>query len=231
MTENSIPHDPETLNSCTKCGTCCKKGGPAFHITDASLIETGAIPIKFLFTLRQGEPAYDNVKDCVIPVEADIVKIKSRLNSSVCLLFEEKDHCCGIYEKRPLECRILKCWDTRDIVDCYGKDRLGRKDLVGNIHGLWEMVEDHQKICALPPILDFVENLKSSGLKDLQREKAVSDIISYDLSIRELAVEKGNMDPEMLDFLFGRPLPVLLESLGLYSVRHSGKLIFKVRPG
>ncbi|MBU4318702.1 MAG: YkgJ family cysteine cluster protein [Proteobacteria bacterium] len=231
MTEHSISQGPETLNSCTKCGTCCKKGGPAFHNTDASLIESGAIPIKFLFTLRQGEPAYDNVKDCIVPVETDIVKIKSRIHSATCLFFEEKNRHCGIYEKRPLECRVLKCWDTGDIVACYAKDRLTRKDLMGNINGLWDMVKDHQETCALPPILEFVENLKSSGLKDPQREKAISETIAFDLSIRALAVEKGNMDPEMLDFLFGRSLPTLLESLGLCAIRQNGKLIFKVRQG
>jgi Fe-S-cluster containining protein len=228
MTENSISQHSETIHSCIRCGTCCKKGGPAFHSTDASLIENGMIPVKFLFTLRQGEPVFDNIKECLYPAETDIVKIKSLPDSNTCIFYTEGNRACEIYENRPLECRVLKCWDTDAIVACYSKDRLTRKDLLGNINDLWNVVNDHHETCALAPVLEFVEHMKSTGQYDLQREKRIADMVAFDISIRSLAMEKGGMDPEILDFLFGRALPVLLESLGLHAIRKDGKLIFKM---
>ena len=66
------------LANCIRCGTCCKKGGPSFHQADKHLIEKGLIHSKYLYTLRKGELAYDNVKECLMPVNSDIVKIKGK---------------------------------------------------------------------------------------------------------------------------------------------------------
>ena len=41
---------------------------------------------------------------------------------------------------------------------------------------------------------------KNAALKDLLA------IFQYDTQIRELAVQKGGLDPEIVDFLFGRPI-------------------------
>jgi len=38
----------------------------------------------------------------------------------------------------------------------------------------------------------------------------VTELIEYDKIIRELVVKKGELDPELLDFLFGRPLLVTM---------------------
>jgi hypothetical protein len=113
---------------------------------------------------------------------------------------------------------------------CYSENRLTRKDLIGSVSGLWDMVESHQETCAFPPVLEFVEKLKVSSEKDIQREKIIGDTMAYDLSIRSVMVEKGSIDPDMLDFLFGRPLSAVLESLGLFSVQQNGKRIFRLIP-
>jgi Fe-S-cluster containining protein len=230
MADDFITQDGIATHFCTRCGACCKKGGPALHTTDAPLIQSGSIPAKFLFTLRQGERVFDNIKACLYPAETDIIKIKSALRSSTCMFFEEKNASCGIYENRPLECRVLKCWDTRAIMACYSENRLTRKDLIGSVTGLWDMVEDHQKTCAYPPVLEFVEALKTSKEKNIQKEKIIGDTMAYDLSMRSVMVEKGGIDPEMLDFLFGRPLSAVLESLGFFSVQENGKRIFRPIP-
>jgi len=109
-----------SISECKRCGTCCKKGGPCFHVEDKMLIEKGVILIKYLYNIRKGESAYDNIKGCLIPVTSELIKIK------------------GIY-----------------------------------------------------------------------------DILGYDDSIRELVVKKGKMDPENLDFLFGRPVVATIRMFGL----------------
>lgn len=35
-----------------------------------------------------------------------------------------------MYDHRPLACKILKCWDTDDILELIGKNLLSRLDIV-----------------------------------------------------------------------------------------------------
>ncbi len=66
---------------CHRCGTCCEKGGPALHHGDKALVEEGRIPAKYLFTIRKGEPAHDNVKGNTLFAQTDLIKIKSKKGS------------------------------------------------------------------------------------------------------------------------------------------------------
>ncbi len=179
--------------SCIRCGICCKKGGPAFHLEDRHLIEDGLIPAQYLYTIRKGEPVSDNVKGGIVPAGSDIIKIKGKSDSSwECYFFDDTSGC-TIYEHRPAECRALKCWDTRDIKMLYAENRLTRKDLLGNTR-LWELIEDHDSRCAYP--------------KEMNAD--ISEIIRYDDAFRELLAEKGVVRPDRMDFLFGRPLRIAI---------------------
>ncbi|OQX28148.1 MAG: hypothetical protein BWK80_01710 [Desulfobacteraceae bacterium IS3] len=192
------------MMKCTRCGTCCKKGGPSFHIEDKALIENGIILLKSLYTIRKGEPAYDNIREYVSPVSSDIIKITGGKNRRTCIFFDESETACTIYENRPLECRILSCRDTREIEQVYSRNRLTRKELLSNIKGLWELIEEHQSRCDYDNIRQLVKALSGDGKKEAMQ--TLSDILQYDADIRELVVEKSGIDPEIKDFLFGRPL-------------------------
>ena len=202
------------ISECKRCGTCCKKGGPCFHIEDKMLIEKGMILIKHLYTIRKDEPVYDNIKGYVIPASSDLIKIKSRNGSWACIFFDENDSLCSIYNKRPVECRVLKCWDTQEIEQIYSENRLTRKELVYNkIKGLWDMIEEHQSRCSYDKIKHFVKEL--DGEKKNEALKCIYDILVYDDSIRELVVKKGKMNSENMEFLFGRPIVTTIEMFGL----------------
>ena len=210
----------ETME-CKRCGTCCKKGGPCFHIEDKMLIEKGVILIKYLYTIREGELAYDNIKERLISVNSDLIKIKSKNNSRECIFFGEKDNSCRIYDNRPVECRVLKCWDTREIEQIYFKNRLIRKDLLYKVEGLWSLIEDHQSRCSYDKIKHFVKEL--DGEKKNKAIQGIYDILIYDDSIRKLIVKKGKMDPENLDFLFGRPVVATIRMFGLKAEKKNDK--------
>ena len=199
---------------CTRCGTCCRKGGPALHLDDKWLIEQGYIPSKHLYTIRNNEPSYDNVQGCLIPATSDIIKIKGLNRSRTCCFFSVTKNECEIYDFRPLECRVLKCWDTRDIEKMYSLDRLTRKDLVSNVKGLWELIEDHQRRCSYGQLKHLVDDLHGD-----QKAKALEktlEMIAYDTGIRQLVAQKGGLDPELTDFLFGRPL---VDTIGMYGFK------------
>jgi Fe-S-cluster containining protein len=191
----------KVITECIRCGTCCKKGGPSFHLEDKVLIEKGIILSKYLYTIREGELCYDNIKESILPAASDIIKIKGQKDSVTCIFFNEKENECTIYDNRPVECRALKCWDTREIENIYSKNRLTRKDLISTIEGLWDLVEDHQRRCSYEMLKFFIDALN----KDKKDEalKGIFDIIEYDAQIRELVVQKGYLDPEMTDFIFG----------------------------
>lgn len=207
----------KVITECIRCGTCCKKGGPSFHLEDKMLIEKGIILSKYLYTIRDGELSYDNVKESILPAASDIIKIKGQKDSWTCIFFNEKENECTIYDNRPLECRALKCWDTLEIEKIYFKNRLARKDLISTIEGLWGLVEDHQKRCSYIKLKLFIDALN----KDKKDEtlKGILDIIEYDARIRELVVQNGGLDPEITDFLFGRPITETIKMYGFKIIK------------
>lgn len=207
---------PRPTNKCLRCCTCCKKGGPAFHLEDKTLIESGIILSKYLYTIRQDEPAYDNIQNRIESAATDIIKIKSKNNSHVCALLDESNHACTIYKHRPLECRVLECWDTKEIERIYTKDRLTRKDLFYPMKDIWDLISDHQERCAYSIIQKIMNSKK--GAKEEENRRTLLEMIRYDKHIRSLLAEKGGIDPEIMDFLFGRPLEQTIKLFGQQAV-------------
>ena len=216
------PGSEISISECARCGICCEKGGPCFHQEDRMLIEKGGIPSKYLYTIRKGELAHDNVKGCLTPVDSDIIKIKGKEDRWTCIFFDEIKKGCTIYDDRPLECRALKCWDTRELEQIYASTRLTRKDLVSEVKGLWGLIKDHQARCDYAEIQRLLKDLTGGKRNDARRK--LLEIIRYDAEIRKLVVSRGGLDGDMLDFLFGRPLTKTLRNYGL-KVRQDGEKI------
>jgi Fe-S-cluster containining protein len=220
LKDASTPESDPAQNTCLRCGTCCEKGGPCFHQEDRLLIEEGQIFSKYLYTIRKGEYAYDNVKGCLVPASSDIIKIKGQKGNWTCLFFEAGDKVCSIYNDRPLECRALKCWDTRELEKIYARHRLTRDDLFSEVEGLWDLIKDHQERCDYEKIKKLINSL--DGLHRDGARKQLLEIIQYDAEIRKLVVDQGGLDPAMLDFIFGRPLTETLPGYGI-KVRQEGE--------
>ena len=193
--------NPSSQTECRRCGTCCDKGGPTFHLEDRVLIDSGLIPAKHLVTFRKGEIVNDSIRGCLLPLESEMIKIKGQNRSWSCVYFDKAESACRIYEHRPLECRILKCWDTRDIEALYSQNRLTRKDLLSGIPALWGLIEDHDLRCSPEKARELLDS--KSGAEE---KITVQEMVAYDRSIRLLVVEKAGVESNMLDFVFGRPL-------------------------
>jgi len=228
MSNDSNPNPDTATTECRRCGTCCKKGGPCFHLEDKGLIEKGFILSKHLYTIRKGEQSYDNVKGTISPAATDIIKIKGRKGSWTCVFFDEKNTECTIYDTRPLECRVLKCWDTRDIEKIYAKDRLTRKDLISGIEGLWDLVEGHQKQCGYDMLTLLVDALNTHKKDDAL--EGILEIIEHDIRIRELVVAKAGLESDLTDFLFGRPITETIKMYGL-KIENAGERYLLVPTG
>ena len=206
---------------CRRCGTCCEKGGPSFHVKDRAIIDSGALPLKRLFTIRLGEPAHDNVRGGVLPASSDIIKIKPRPGGRACVLYDPETAACRVYTHRPTECRVLNCRDTRALEAIYDKDRLTRKDLLEGVAGLWDLVVEHQSQCAWEAVLPRLEAVRNRDETAMQK---VLYRVRYDLQLRDLVTRQGQTDPDLLDFLFGRPMTVILKPMGVVIRQTDGKL-------
>ena len=107
----------------------------------------------------------------------------------------------------------MKCWNTRDIEAVYEKDRLTRRDILAGVAGLWGLITDHEKQCAHDAINRAIQDLHGAFSK--QAQEVIAGAVRYDRAIRQLVLENGNIAPDMIDFLFGRPLTVTLKSYGI----------------
>lgn len=221
----TISKSATTITECTRCGICCEKGGPGFHLADRMLIDKGVIPSRYLYTIRKGELAHDNVQGCLKPVDSDIIKIKGKDARWMCIFFDEFKKGCTIYDDRPLECRALKCWDTRELEQIYANSRLTRRDLVSQVNGLWDLIEDHQARCDYNKIQLMIKDL--AGSKRNRARRKLIEIIRYDAEIRNMVVSRGGLDADMLDFLFGRPLTQTLGNYGIKIHQESTKIYLK----
>ena len=205
-------NNQKNQTECIRCGTCCKKGGPALHTEDKALVVDGRIHTRHLYTIRKGERVHDNVRDCLIPAASDIIKIKGKDQSWECVFFQADDKTCRIYKYRPQECRILKCWDTRDIESTYQETRLIRRDVLAEMAELWELIQLHEVQCSQDLINSAIQDL--DGDAGQQASETIIAAIQYDQAIRQLVIEKVHVTDDMLDFLFGRPLTQTLKTAG-----------------
>ncbi len=208
--------DPNLSPTCKRCGTCCRKGGPALHLIDQDLILTGIIPLKNLFTIREGELVFNQVKKRLEPASEEIIKITgNNTDTWCCCFFDTIRKTCRIYSHRPLECRELKCWAPQTIEAIYDQDRLSRKDLLGSIPGMMELIEFHQSRCNHYLINRWIRDLAAqpSAIGN-QAQTAILESIHWDQRIRQTAQEKANTKSDQLDFIFGRPIHKILLRMG-----------------
>ncbi len=218
----SVSNSAVLISKCRRCGTCCKKGGPSLHTEDLHLVTKGMIHTRYLYTLRKGEMAFDNVRGNLAPVADELIKIKGQATGWTCIFYDEIKNACTIYMDRPMECRVLKCWDTRAIEQMYTENRLTRRHLLSGVKGLWGLIEDHEGRCDYALVNEMVQALNPS-CNNAAAENLI-ETIGYDTQIRRLVVEKSGMDEDMTDFLFGRPLLKTITTLGLH-VKRSGRRV------
>ena len=215
----------KSQDQCLRCGTCCRKGGPALHHIDADLYLQGRLKKTELLTLRKGELVFDNVQDRVVSLEQEIIRVRSMLKSRACVFFDSENNACSIYDYRPWECRALKCWDPSELEMSYEKKRLNRFDLIAVSCALGEIVKDHEMKCSYARIRELVTVIRND--QDRQAMQELGSILDYDLSLREQMRQKAGAESEELEFLFG-PEQLLNQETARGEVKENGsRFVFK----
>ena len=88
---------------------------------------------------------------------------------------------------------------------------------------LWDLVTEHEKRCAYPILADLAGRLED--VKDRAAVEGIKEMVSYDIQLRAVILEKGGFAPAMFDFLFGRPLTETLAGFELQARQQGDKLI------
>jgi len=193
------------------------------HRGDMPLIQDGTISLSELVTLRAGERAYDQPAEKVLTLDHEIIKLKGRDGTWTCLFYSPESRTCAVYETRPAECEILFCQDIAPLQAMYDKDRLTRTDILPDGHPLIELMREHDGKC--PP--ERMEELAMAAREgDREAGEALKEMVIFDNEVRRLVPEKAGTPSEMNDFLFGRPLRILLAAMNIKAYEAGGTVRF-----
>jgi len=190
---------------CQRCGTCCKNGGPILHQDDMALVRKGIFALPQLVTIRKGEPSFNPFTGKVEPASREMIKIAGKGASWECIFYDAGRSACIIHADRPLECRLLQCWDTAQIEAVNGKNCLGRFDLVDNQDPIRDHIKRHEQQCSYARALPLLDNL-SSAAPDEKSMKELTGLMQQDLLLREQVVSAFGLTLQQELFYFGRPL-------------------------
>ncbi len=210
-------------DSCSKCGNCCKQGGPALHTRDVGLVRKGIIPLSSLITIRKGELTQNPIEGVIKPAGVELVKIVGTGRQWDCCYYDEKMGC-TIYEHRPQACVLLKCWDTQDILDIVEKETVNRFDLLASDDPMVPVINEHERICPSP---DFM-HIRNNGTKlSFKLEKELEKLVRYDLRFRIRVIRDFDLKLSEELFYFGRPLFQLLQPFGAVVTESQSEITMK----
>ncbi|MFH1674543.1 MAG: YkgJ family cysteine cluster protein [Pseudomonadota bacterium] len=208
---------------CVRCGTCCMRGGPALHVEDLELLKNDAIKRSSLYTVRRGETVFNNVAGKPSVLSEEIIKIKGTGQSHTCIFYDEKQKGCAIYENRPIECRLLKCWDTKDLEAVYEKNRLQRRRLIPSDTAVAQIIATHDQKCSYLALETLIQKLEGPEAEDAVEK--VLELLHFDHNLRPLVAQRLELPIEEMDFFFGRPLTTTIRMFGL-QVKQEGETFF-----
>ncbi|NNK57376.1 MAG: YkgJ family cysteine cluster protein [Desulfofustis sp.] len=209
----------ENQTECSRCGSCCANGGPALHIQDKELIEGGAIPISHLITIRKGELVHNPVTNSLQAAKNELIKINGVGKEWSCFYFDPDQKGCIIYDRRPLACQALECWDTEAVEQIIEKDLLSRADLIKEDDPLYQAVAEHELNFPCPDL----ESIIKLGCPSQSRE--LEDAANREVVFRTELVSTHGLSLGDELFYFGRPLFHLLISVGARVRESTGRLL------
>jgi len=203
-----------TTSKCRRCGTCCRKGGPVLHQEDAPLIFSGHIHLDHLVTLRKGEMAYNPATDKIEPLAHEMIKVRGMEGGWSCYYYFAPDNSCAIYGHRPLECRLLQCWDTSSLAPVIGQNTINRQHLLKDDDPRSAFAKLHEERCPWSRVWELIAPVQHAAVS----KQSILDLTALareDLDLRSRAVTRYGLSLGLELFLFGRPLFRLLTPFGI----------------
>jgi Fe-S-cluster containining protein len=197
-----------TITSCRRCGTCCKRGGPALHVQDRGLVADGVLAPANLFTVRAGELAYHPGSKALMELPDEMIKVRGKGESWECAFLEPDPPTCTIHNHRPIECRALKCWDTGEVESLFLKDLLARRDLCPKGSAAAELIGLHEETFPVRLLHELLASIRAGGVVD-RDQREINRLIAADKAFRRRTVEVLGLGEAELEFFFGRSLGIV----------------------
>ncbi len=162
-----------------------------------------------LYTLRAGEPVYDNINDKQALLQIELIKIRENQDTGACIFYDPLGSSCTIYEQRPIQCRSFECWNENKLRSLFKTKKLKRLDVV-NDPVITDLIRAHESRVPFRMFFNLLTTIKP----DPDVENQILDLINYDLHFRNFVSDRLSLSKEELDFYFGRPLLECIKPLG-----------------
>jgi Fe-S-cluster containining protein len=196
---------------CLRCGDCCRQGSPTLYLADMPILRQGSIRRVDLITLRDGEIGFSNATQDLILLPEERIKVKEKPGGRECIFLDAETKGCNIYEDRPLQCRVMECWNPDTFQGLDGYEFLSRNELLNPEDPLIPIIESHTKRCSVSDLQEALSRTKK-GFAAAQDEAL--DILFFDRHLREYLTQEQGIGPENQVFLIGRPVSDLIYSFG-----------------
>jgi Fe-S-cluster containining protein len=194
---------------------------PTLQAEDLSLVEAGVIAAKDLYTIRRGELVWDNVIEALTIAQKEILKVKEKQEGG-CIFYDDMAKACTIYEKRPAQCSAMACWDTAEFMKVYEEAKLAREDVIKD-RVLLGLIEAHQRRCSYEELQSHVRAVETEGERAVEK---IIELLKYDFQMRPFLLQKLRLNPDEMDFFFGRPLVDTIVMFGLKVIREPDGTFF-----
>lgn len=205
------------MSNCTRCGACCRDGGPALHHQDLGLltVDPGGVrpflDITDLVTLRVGEPVRDQPAAVAAALGTEMVKIRGRTPQDwTCVFYDPEPSACTRHPWRPWECRQQDCRNPEPLRQAYLEGRVTRFHIMPSGGRLASLAAMHESQCSVPEMARLALAFRRG---DAAAEARLLRMLALDRSARDMLAEAGGGAAEV--FVLGRPLVGMLEVFGL----------------
>lgn len=207
--------------SCIRCGKCCSSGSPSLMKADMPLIVSETISYDKVFTIRNGERLRSKQDGNIYESFVELVKIREQSGTSTCIFYDKREGC-TIYENRPVQCRIYKCWAPENLMNGLDENGLKRSDIFGSVDLLMDVIEKHEGKCSYQKISEAFESLAEENADAIDE---IIDMLQYDTYIRPFLEEKFNIPPSATTLLLGTPLIETINEFGFKVIKEGDEYI------
>lgn len=137
-----------------------------------------------------------------------MIKVKGKDSSWMCKFYGDQKIGCLIYENRPIECRVLECWNTEAVERLFLAKLLTRRDIFPAGGAVTELIHSYEN--AFP--IYRIKGLFSDGKKRMEAAR----LMEQDAFFRQKASKALSMGKDSLDFVFGSPVSAIIERFSRY---------------
>lgn len=203
---------------CLGCGTCCLTSSPTLYSQDLERISPQGLPREALYALRAGEKVSSAREGNNRHLERELIKLRESQrkggSSGIGCVFLQAVRC-GIYEQRPLQCRVMECWSGSHAGQLAGQPRLTRAMLFASDETALALIQEYDLKL---PAAELTQALEAAAQGDTTASQCALAMLELDHNLRRGVSQRYEFSSQDLDLMWGRPAILVARSHGLEAV-------------